>query len=82
MKQMRVEFEILPDGQFRIERKALRHIADADRVLCRRTSIFSPNSKASPLVGGRSPVSIFMVVVLPQPFEPTKPKISPREIEN
>ncbi|OIQ65438.1 hypothetical protein GALL_530040 [mine drainage metagenome] len=39
-----------------------------------------PNSSASPAVGGSRPVSIFMVVVLPQPFEPTKPKISPRSI--
>ena len=28
----------------------------------------------------RPPVSIFMVVVLPQPFEPRKPKISPRSM--
>ena len=27
---------------------------------------------------GSSPVIIFMVVVFPQPFEPRKPKISPR----
>mgnify|MGYP002622236600 CR=1 FL=1 len=31
-----------------------------------------------PSVAGSSPVSIFMVVVLPQPLEPRKPKISPR----
>ena len=37
-----------------------------------------PKMNASPPVGGRSPVSIFMVVVFPHPFEPTKPKISPR----
>ena len=39
-----------------------------------------PNSSASPSVGGSRPVSIFMVVVLPQPFEPRKPNISPRSI--
>src|SRR6516165_12310842 len=38
----------------------------------------APNSFAEPLVAGRSPVSIFIVVDLPQPFEPRKPKISPR----
>ena len=31
-------------------------------------------------VGGSKPVSIFIVVVLPQPLEPTKPKISPRSM--
>ena len=31
-----------------------------------------PNSSASPSLGGSRPVSIFIVVVLPQPFEPTK----------
>src|SRR5208282_421762 len=40
----------------------------------------SPNSLAVPSVGGRRPVSIFMVVDLPQPFEPRKPKISPFSI--
>ena len=39
-----------------------------------------PKSVAVPSVGGSSPVSIFMVVDLPQPFEPRKPKISPRSI--
>ena len=37
-----------------------------------------PNSFAQPSVAGRKPVSIFIVVDLPQPFEPRKPKISPR----
>ncbi|MNT52234.1 hypothetical protein D3C72_1892490 [compost metagenome] len=37
-----------------------------------------PNSQALPSVAGSKPVSIFMVVDLPQPFEPRKPKISPR----
>ena len=36
-----------------------------------------PNSIALPSVGGSRPVSIFIVVDLPQPFEPRKPKISP-----
>ena len=40
----------------------------------------SPNSSAVPSVGGNRPVSIFMVVVLPQPFEPRNPKISPRSM--
>ena len=43
-------------------------------------SIGRPNSSASPSLAGNNPVSIFIVVVLPQPFEPTKPKISPRSM--
>jgi|GEM_PF-5855555 hypothetical protein len=39
-----------------------------------------PNSVALPSVGGSRPVSIFIVVDLPQPLEPKKPKISPRSI--
>ena len=35
-----------------------------------------------PSVGGSRPVSIFIVVVLPQPLEPKNPKISPRSILN
>ena len=42
--------------------------------------IGSPNSLHVPLVAGRKPTSIFMVVDLPHPFEPRKPKISPRGI--
>ena len=41
-----------------------------------------PNSVAVPSVGGCSPVSIFIVVDLPQPLEPRKPKISPRSIDS
>lgn len=37
-----------------------------------------PKTHACPSLAGSRPVSIFMVVVLPQPFEPRKPKISPR----
>ena len=39
-----------------------------------------PNSSAVPSVGGSRPVSIFIVVVLPQPLEPRNPKISPRSM--
>ena len=40
-------------------------------------STSAPNSFAVPSLACNSPVSIFIVVVLPQPFEPRKPKISP-----
>src|SRR5688500_9324206 len=37
----------------------------------------TPATTALPLVGASSPVSILMVVVLPAPFGPRNPKISP-----
>ncbi len=45
-----------------------------------RASMGLPNSAALPSLAGKRPVSIFMVVVLPQPLEPRKPKISPRSM--
>ena len=80
MKKPRMQFEILPDRQFRIERERLRHVPDPVPRPCRCASSGWPNNSAPPSVGGSSPVSIFMVVVLPQPFEPRKPKISPRSM--
>ena len=38
----------------------------------------TPSIAASPEVGRRSPVSILMVVLLPAPFGPRKPKKRPR----
>ncbi|MNV01740.1 hypothetical protein D3C71_919580 [compost metagenome] len=43
-------------------------------------STVRPKSFASPSLAARSPVNIFIVVDLPQPLEPRKPKISPRGI--
>ena len=40
-------------------------------------SMGCPSNVALPSVGSSKPVSIFMVVDLPQPLEPKKPKISP-----
>ncbi|MCY1532400.1 hypothetical protein D9M68_676750 [compost metagenome] len=40
-------------------------------------STSAPNSQAWPSLAGNRPVSIFMVVDLPQPLEPRKPNISP-----
>ena len=61
-----------------------RTTATCSRRACARSRSLAssgrPNSSASPSLAGNSPVSIFIVVVLPQPFEPTKPKISPRSI--
>ncbi|MNE12839.1 hypothetical protein D3C80_1056590 [compost metagenome] len=48
------------------------------RVARSLASTGRPNSMALPSLAGIRPVSTFMVVVLPQPLEPRKPKISPR----
>src|ERR1017187_10236377 len=50
--------------------------------MVRRTSTASlvmekPATRASPEEGGNSVVSILMVVVLPAPLEPSKPKTAP-----
>src|ERR1039458_10192217 len=50
--------------------------------MARRTStdwgfMEKPATRASPDVGGNSVVSILIVVVLPAPLEPSKPKTSP-----
>jgi hypothetical protein len=50
------------------------------RVRMSVVSIGLPSSRAVPLVTSSRPVSIFMVVVLPQPLEPRKPKISLRSM--
>jgi hypothetical protein len=39
-------------------------------------------TRASPEDGGKSMVSILIVVLLPAPFEPSKPKISPALADN
>jgi len=46
-----------------------------------RTSVASlPKTSASPDVGKMSPSNSLSVVVLPDPFGPRRPKISPRRI--
>ncbi|MCY1311715.1 hypothetical protein D9M70_620530 [compost metagenome] len=48
------------------------------RVARSLASTGRPSRLALPSLAGIRPVSTFMVVVLPQPLEPRKPKISPR----
>jgi len=61
---MGVEFEILTNRQFAIERERLRHVADIRRASVSLAPMGLPNSFAVPSVAGRRPVSIFMVVDL------------------
>ena len=81
--EARVQDQVLADAS---ARRRARTPASCSRG-CLRTSMLPastelPNSVAVPSVGGSRPVSIFMVVDLPQPFEPRKPKISPRSIDS
>ena len=76
-----MELKVLPHGELAIEREGLRHVADA---LTRRHVAgveLAGRADVLPLPSaGSRPVSIFIVVLLPQPLEPRKPKISPRSM--
>ena len=70
---------VLAHREFAGEREGLRHVAHtAARLLDVAGVRLRPSSSASPRSVRNRPVSIFMVVDLPQPLEPRKPKISPR----
>src|SRR5262249_10687007 len=77
MVAARMQIGILPDGGLAVAEKRLRHVAD----VAPRLHVVGAHRLAEQFRGafgyGQEP-SIFMVVVLPQPFEPRKPKISPR----
>ena len=73
-----MQIEILPHRQFAIERERLRHVADvaarlhvvgAHRLAEQLRRAFGRRQKPRQHFHGRD---------LPQPFEPRKPKISPR----
>ena len=73
-----MEIEVLPDGELPIEGEPLGHVADPGS----RGQVVGVHRITQecglPSVAGISPVRTFMVVDLPQPLEPRKPKISPR----
>ena len=52
----------------------------AARVAMSQASSGDREGAPRPSVGGSRPVSIFIVVLLPQPLDPRKPKISPRSM--
>ena len=74
-----VEVEVLPHGERPVERVGLGHDADQPlglgRVARRRRR---RRRAADPPVGMTRVVSMPAVVVLPAPFGPSRPKISPR----
>jgi hypothetical protein len=75
----REEVQVLTDRQLPIERELLRDIADrccrAEARLCAHRL---QRPAKLPAEAGRSPHSMRKVVVLPAPFGPSSPNISPR----
>ncbi len=71
------ETDVLIDCQIVVERKLLRHVADASLDLGGLGGDVETGHGAAAGVGLSRPHSIRMTVVLPAPFEPRKPKISP-----
>ena len=72
------ERDVLVDGQQLVEREPLRHVADAALDAFGIAVTSTPPTCAVPEVGSSRPHSMRMVVDLPAPLLPRKPKISPR----
>ena len=72
--------QVLLAGQTAVGRDELRHVADAHGALVAgsRDDVEARHLARVPDVGGSSVVSILIVVDLPAPFGPSRPKIVPR----
>ena len=83
VEQLRVQHQVLSARQLAVERERLRHVAHppagADVAGVHH---LAKQARPGPSLAGSRPVSIFMVVDLPQPFEPKKAKISPAGCES
>jgi hypothetical protein len=77
VEQLGVELEILPDGKLTDRARTLATCSHPPACFDALAVDGWPSKKAFPSVAGSSPVSIFIVVDLPQPLEPRNPKISP-----
>ncbi len=60
-----------------VERRVLGQVADPPPHLERLSKTSKPSTVTVPLVAGMKPVMMRMVVVLPAPLGPRKPRISP-----
>jgi len=69
--------QILVAGERTIYRDCLRHITDGAATSTASLVMEKPATRASPEEGANNVVSILIVVVLPAPLEPSKPKTSP-----
>ena len=72
------EIQVLGDRELPVERELLRHVADALPGRRARGAQIEPATRSVPPVAGSRPQSMRNVVVLPAPFGPSRPKISPR----
>ena len=73
-----VEVQVLVHRQVVVQAEALRHVADALLDLADLLDDVKAQHVAAPAVGLSRPSSMRIVVVLPAPFGPRKPKIAPR----
>jgi len=71
------EEQVLVASERVVYRDRLWHITDGAANLAACLNIARPPTRTSPEVGGKSVVSILMVVLLPAPLEPSKPNTSP-----
>ena len=74
--------QVLVTGERTVHGHRLRHITDGAANADRMVVMEKPATRASPEDGGNSVVSILIVVVLPAPLEPSKPKTSPALTES
>jgi len=78
---MSVKPQIFLDGQIGVQAEMLRNITDRRLISSGCLLMSKPATRAVPAVGARMPQSMRIVVVLPEPFDPKNPKISPYLIE-
>jgi len=76
-KEIGIEADVFVDGEVLIEPKPLRHVLSACFAPSGSRTTSRPATVALPESGGRMPASMRIVVVLPAPSGPTRPKISP-----
>ena len=74
------QFQIFFAAQVGIKLRFFRNIAEAPAKADQVARISRPSKKMPPAVGSSNPVSIFTVVVLPEPLGPRYPKTSPGSI--
>ncbi len=76
-EQVAVERDVLVDREIFVEAESLGHVADVMLRALRVARDVEAGHFALPESGERTPASMRIVVVLPAPSGPTKPKISP-----
>ena len=75
--QFRDEAQVAFDAHIGVERRGLRQVADLAARFERLGKNIEPVDQTVPAVAGMKPVMMRMVVVLPAPLGPRKPRIGP-----